>query len=84
MKKWGVGMKSDKLSDLIKVLQMVKKDFGDLPVYLSTDSEGNSYGSINGSMSIGTINKGDDGNGDTVAIAIYPWQEGADYTEINK
>lgn len=75
-------MKTEKISDLIKMLKDLKGEFGDLPVYLSTDSEGNSFGTLHGYSSIGSIRKGIQGDGEVVAIGIYPWEEGLDYMEI--
>lgn len=77
-------MKTEKISDLIKMLKYLKDEFGDLPVYLSTDSEGNSFGTLHGFSSIGSMRKGLQGDGEIVAIAIYPWEEGLDYYEITK
>lgn len=39
--------KTVKISELIKHLQTIKKEFGDRPIALSKDTEGNSYGNIN-------------------------------------
>lgn len=75
-------MKTEKISDLIKMLKDLKDEFGDLPVYLSSDSEGNSFGTIHGYSSIGSIRKGILGDGEVVAIGIYPWEEGFDYLDI--
>lgn len=75
-------MKTNTISDLIRILKDLKEDFGDLPVFVSSDSEGNSYGTLHGYSSIGSIRKGIQGDGEIVAIGIYPWEEGIDYMEI--
>ena len=59
-------MKTLKLSELIQLLEMVKRDFGDLPVVLSSDSEGNSLGTIIGTQDVGCL---DD------VIILYPHEE---------
>lgn len=75
-------MKTNKISDLIRILEDLKDDFGDLPVYLSKDSEGNSFGTLHGYSSIGSMRKGLMGDGEVVAIGIYPWEEGLEYMDI--
>lgn len=75
-------MKTEKISDLIKMLKDLKDDLGDLPVYLSKDSEGNSFGTLHGYSSIGSMRKGLMGDGEVVAIGIYPWEEGLEYMDI--
>lgn len=62
-------MKTLKLSELIQLLEMVKRDFGDLPVVLSSDSEGNSLGTIIGKQDVGCL---DD------VIILYPHEEGVE------
>lgn len=66
-------MKTLKLSELIKLLEMVKRDFGDLPVVLSSDSEGNSLGTIIGSQDVGCL---DD------VIILYPNKEGLEMEDL--
>lgn len=66
-------MKTLKVSELIKLLKMVKRDFGDLPVVLSSDSEGNSLGTIVGTEDIGYL--------DDVVI-LYPNKEGIEMEDL--
>lgn len=66
-------MKTLKVSELIKLLKMVKRDFGDLPVVLSSDSEGNSLGTIIGSQDVGYL---DD------VIILYPNKEGIEMEDL--
>ena len=66
-------MKTITISKLIEKLQMIKKEFGDLKVYLSSDTEGNSYGTIECDRSFGA---------DDDFLVIYPFQEYIDYEEI--
>lgn len=66
-------MKTLKVSELIKLLKMVKRDFGDLPVVLSSDSEGNSLGTIVGTGDIGYL---DD------VIILYPNKEGLEMEDL--
>jgi len=62
---------SMKISQLIKELNQLQKQIGDVPVYLSRDSEGNGYGSLDASMSFGEYEK--------KAIILYPIQEFFDF-----
>ena len=39
------------LDKLIKILQEIKKEVGNVPVVLSSDSEGNSFGTLNAPLS---------------------------------
>jgi hypothetical protein len=66
-------MKTLKISELINMLNMVKRDFGDLPVVLSSDSEGNSLGTIKGTQDVGCL---DD------VIILYPNEEGIDMEDL--
>lgn len=66
-------MKTLKLSELIQLLEMVKRDFGDLPVVLSSDSEGNSLGTIVGTQDVGCL---DD------VIILYPHEEGIEMEDL--
>ena len=66
-------MKTLKVSELIKLLEMVKRDFGDFPVVLSSDSEGNSLGTITGSQDVGYL---DD------VIILYPNKEGIEMEDL--
>lgn len=38
--------KTLKISELIKALEFIIKESGDLPIFMSSDEEGNSYGTI--------------------------------------
>lgn len=66
-------MKTLKVSELIKLLEMVKRDFGDLPVVLSSDSEGNSLGTIIGKQDVGYL---DD------VIILYPHESGFEMEDL--
>lgn len=66
-------MKTIKIADLIKMLEMVKKDFGNLPVVLSSDSEGNGFGTIIGTQDVGCL--------DDVLI-LYPHEEGFEMEDL--
>ena len=66
-------MKTLKLSELIQLLEMVKRDFGDLPVVLSSGSEGNSLGTIVGTQDVGCL---DD------VIILYPHEEGIEMEDL--
>ena len=66
-------MKTLKLSELVQLLEMVKRDFGDLPVVLSSDSEGNSLGTIIGAQDVGCL---DD------VIILYPHEEGIEMEDL--
>jgi len=58
-------IKTMKISKLIKALQDIKRVEGDLPIVLSSDVEGNSYGSISEDL------YGLEGG----VIALYPFVE---------
>lgn len=78
-------IKTNTISEFIKKLEDIKKDMGDLPLVISSDSEGNSFGTLHGYSSLGAIFDEKDGKPDTdkpLALAIYPWEEGLDYSEI--
>ena len=66
-------MKTLKLSELVQLLEMVKRVFGDLPVVLSSDSEGNSLGPIIGKQDVGCL---DD------VIILYPHEEGIEMEDL--
>ena len=44
MSRKGKKLDAMKVSELIKMLQQIKKEAGDLPVVISHDEEGNSFG----------------------------------------
>lgn len=66
-------MRTLKLSELIQLLETLKRDFGDLPVVLSSDSEGNSLGTIIGVQDVGCL---DD------VIILYPHEEGIEMEDL--
>lgn len=61
-----------KISQLIRKLQAIKREVGDIEVYMSEDSEGNGYGTID-NTSFGFSNG---------KLAIYPYVDHIDYTEV--
>lgn len=66
-------MKTLTVSQLIKNLKQIEKEgYGDRPVYLSSDPEGNSYGSIDAQQSVAY-----DADVPT-KIVIYPFEQDAD------
>lgn len=61
-----------KIKDLINIL----KDFNpELDVFISVDSEGNGYGTIDESMSFSALEN-------NKAIVIYPFGEGIDHDDL--
>jgi len=62
-----------KTSELIHFLQEMKKRYGDTEIFLSTDEEGNGYGTLNveGSLSF-----------DEKKIIFYPFEEGLQYEDL--
>lgn len=61
------------LSKLISILQTVKKKGGDLPVFLSSDSEGNSFGDLGiGGSFYWDKNK----------VILYPFNEGLQFKDL--
>lgn len=64
-----------KVSELINLLQAVQKDMGDRPVYLSSDPEGNGYGSIQKDYSVG------EDEAEKVLI-LYPCEQFADTEDL--
>lgn len=65
------------LNDLIKHLQLVQKDYGNVPVVLSTDSEGNSFGTTDKQISVCPVMNNKD---KVIGVAIFPFEEG--YYEV--
>ena len=63
--KGGFIMKTLKLSELITALWSIKQQTGDLPVYMSSDEEGNSFGTIS------KKSFSEEGN----CIVIWPFEE---------
>jgi hypothetical protein len=58
-----------KLSEVIKKLNSIQKELGDVPVMMSSDSEGNNFGSID-QESFATFDE------DSKYVIIYPYHEG--------
>ena len=58
-----------KIKELISILQDIEKEFGNKEVYLSRDSEGNGFGTLDakGSFSIGKEDN---------QLILFPWEEG--------
>ena len=68
-----------KISELVEKLQKFQKVVGDVEVILSSDSEGNGYGSIDSEMSI-TIHE--DEVLEKSAIVIFPFEESWEIEEL--
>ena len=62
-----------KISELIKKLEISIKEFGDLPIIVSADSEGNSFGTLN-TRSICLIQDFD--TSEPKGICLYPFADG--------
>lgn len=67
--------KTAKVDDVIKILKDVKDAFGNIDVFISTDSEGNSYGTIDKEHSLGWDEK-------HKFVIFYPYEENIDYEEF--
>jgi hypothetical protein len=63
-----------KIKQLITKLKAIEKRYGDIPVILSSDEEGNSYSNIDEEWSFGAINDGEDNEGPVIGICIYPFE----------
>ena len=63
-----------KISELKQYLSRVEKEFGDLPVVISCDSEGNSYGTLNKNGSLCEVMN--DKGTKVVGVCLYPFEEG--------
>lgn len=69
-----------KIKQLIKRLKHIEKVYGDIPVILSSDEEGNSYSNIDEEWSFGVIEdeKWDEKNkhieSPVIGICIYPFK----------
>jgi len=59
-----------KISELQSLLAQVKKAHGDIDIYLSSDSEGNSYSSTNVEHNYWDQDK----------LVLYPWEENIELT----
>lgn len=64
-----------KISQIVKTLNLVKKQYGDVEVFLSSDSEGNGYATA-GKQSSDCIYF------DETKVIIYPFHEGLDYADL--
>lgn len=63
-----------KLNELIKVLQEIKKELGNVPVIISSDSEGNSFGTLKAPYSFCQVRNIE---GDKVlGLGLYPFADG--------
>lgn len=65
-----------KINDLMARLISIQKDYGNVPVVLSTDSEGNSYGTLNENGSLRKVMVMNDKGIKVVGICLYPFEEG--------
>jgi hypothetical protein len=76
-------IKTMKISEMIAMLTQAKKDLGDMKVLLSSDSEGNGYGTLNAEHSLGCMKKGiTEEYGMKCktlinALVLYPFEEGS-------
>jgi len=64
-----------KISTLINELQALKKEYGNLPVYLSSDEEGNSFGTLDAELSFGI----DENEDIPVRFILYPCEQIYDF-----
>lgn len=62
------------LKELIAVLQTIKKDLGNVPVVLASDSEGNSWGTLNAPSSFCCVRNIEGDN--VLGLGIYPFADG--------
>ena len=62
-----------KINDLMTRLISIQKDYGNVPVVLSTDSEGNSFGTTDKQISVCPIMNNED---KVIGVAIFPFEEG--------
>ena len=65
-----------KISELKQYLSRVEKEFGDLPVVVSCDSEGNGYGTLNKNGSLRKVMVMNDKGIKVVGVCLYPFEEG--------
>lgn len=72
--------KTIKIQKLIKELQKISDIFGDIPVVLSSDEEGNSYSTMDPSnrfsLTCTAVEKG--------VLILYPYQEYVEIEEIEE
>ena len=70
---------------VLDFMQAVVRENPNAPVYLSSDEEGNSYGTIepwhNNDWSSFSIQRTDDGK-KIISVVIYPWVEGLSDEDI--
>lgn len=62
------------LNDLIKHLQLVQKDLGNVPVILSSDTEGNGYGTLKAPYSFCATDNRDGTK--VIGLCLFPFNEG--------
>lgn len=62
-----------KINDLMTRLISIQKDYGNVPVVLSTDSEGNSFGTTDKQISVCPVMNNKD---KVIGVAIFPFEEG--------
>jgi hypothetical protein len=68
-----MAMKTIKISELISALEELKSRAGDLPIVMSRDSEGNSFGTISATESCGYENG---------IATLWPYHQFEDFEEI--
>lgn len=69
------------LSELIEFAQKIYGYFGDLPVYLQQDTEGNGYATLKKEDSFWAEQDEKDGK-KALAMIIQPFEENLDYDEL--
>lgn len=68
------------INDLIKTLADISSKHGNIPVVLSSDSEGNSFGTLNEKGSIMIVENFPISN-QVIGVCLSPWHEGIDTCE---
>lgn len=68
------------INDLIKKLADISSQHGNIPVVLSSDSEGNSFGTLNEKGSIMIVENFPVSN-QVIGVCLSPWYEGIDTCE---
>ena len=66
-------IKTIRISELITALEELMSKAGDLPIVMSRDSEGNSFGTLNAEKSVGHENG---------IATLWPWEEYVDFEDI--
>lgn len=74
--------KTMKASELIFWLTKAVEKFGDLPVYLQEDTEGNGYGTLNKEKSL--FVEQDDDTKKWTRMILQPFEEHLNYEEISE